>query len=68
MGLGLFIAKILLERSKGKLKFSNVKQVENDGRKKILGAKVEISWERTSIEVLQQGEKAKMKENPRNVG
>ena len=51
----------------GRLKFSNIKQIENDGKKRITGAKVEISWERSSIEVLQWDKKAKMKENPRNV-
>ena len=67
MGLGLFIANILLERTKGKLKFSNVKQIEDDRKKKIKGAKVEISWDRLTIEVLQGDKKAKVKENPRNV-
>ena len=67
MGLGLFIANILLEKTNGRLKFSNKKQFENNGKKRIMGAKVEISWERSSIEVLQWDRKAKMKENPRNV-
>ena len=67
MGLGLFIANILLEKTNGRLKFSNIKQIESDGKKRIIGAKVEISWERSSIEVLQWDTKAKMKENPRNV-
>ena len=67
MGLGLFIANILLEKTNGRLKFSNMKQIESDGKKRITGAKVEISWERSSIEVLQWDKKAKMKENPRNV-
>jgi two-component system sensor histidine kinase RegB len=67
MGLGLFIANILLEKTNGRLKFSNMKQIENNGKKRIMGAKVEISWERSSIEILQWDKKAKMKENPRNV-
>ena len=67
MGLGLFIANILLERTKGKLKFSNLQQIENHGKKRITGAKVEISWDRLAIEVLQGDRKAKVKENPRNV-
>ena len=67
MGLGLFIANILLERTNGKLKFSNEKWSENDGKKRITGAKVEISWERSSIEVLHWDKKSKVKENPRNV-
>ena len=32
MGLGLFIANILLEKTKGRLKFSNMQQIENDGK------------------------------------
>ena len=67
MGLGLFIANILLERTNGQLKFSNVKQSEDNGKKGIIGAKVEISWERSSIEVLRWDKKSKVKENPRNV-
>tara|TARA_A100001011_G_scaffold308744_1_gene324505 strand:- start:355 stop:1371 length:1017 start_codon:yes stop_codon:yes gene_type:complete len=67
MGLGLFIANILLEKTNAQLKFSNVKKIENDGKKRIKGAKVEILWERSSIEVLQLDKRAKVKENPRNV-
>ena len=67
MGLGLFIANILLERTNGKLKFSNEKWSENGGKKRITGAKVEISWERSSIEVLHWDKTSKVKENPRNV-
>ena len=67
MGLGLFIANILLERTKGKLKFSNVEKVENKGKKRVKGAKVEVSWDRSSIEVLRIEEKDKVKENLRNV-
>ena len=67
MGLGLFIANILLEKTKGKLKFSNVKQIENNGKKQVKGAKVEVSWDRSSIEVLKREKKDKVKENPRNV-
>ena len=67
MGLGLFIANILLERTNGQLKFSNVKQSDADGKKSITCAKVEISWERSSMEVLRWDKKSKVKENPRNV-
>ncbi|MFL2799880.1 MAG: ActS/PrrB/RegB family redox-sensitive histidine kinase [Paracoccaceae bacterium] len=67
MGLGLFIANILLERTNGQLKFSNVKESEGNRKKRITGAKVEISWERSSIEVLRYDNKSKVKENPRNV-
>ena len=67
MGLGLFIANILLEKTNGKLKFSNVYQIEDNGKKRIKGAKVEILWKRSSIEVLQLDQRAKVNENPRNV-
>ena len=67
MGLGLFIANILLERTNGKLKFSNEKWSENGGKKRIIGAKVEISWERSSIEGLHWDKTSSVKENPRNV-
>ena len=67
MGLGLFIANILLEKTNGKLKFSNVNHIEDSGKKQIKGAKVEILWKRSSIEVLQLDQGEKVKENPRNV-
>ena len=67
MGLGLFIANILLERTKAKLKFSNMQNIEKDGIRRITGAKVEILWDRFAIEVMQGEKKAKVKENPRNV-
>ena len=67
MGLGLFIANVLLEKTNGKLKFSNVKQLGDNGKKRIKGAKVEILWKRSSIEVLQLDKRAKVKENPSNV-
>ena len=35
MGLGLFIANILLEKLNTKLKFSNVSQIEDNGKKRI---------------------------------
>ena len=54
MGLGLFIAKTLLERTNAKLNFSNgasrsvdVLDNDDDGQ---LGAVVEISWTRSDIE------------------
>lgn len=67
MGLGLFIANVLIERKNGKLKFSNVIDKGNTGKKIMSGAKVEISWERTAIEVSQSDKQATVKENPRNV-
>ena len=52
MGLGLFIAKTLLERTNAKLSFSNgasglVDGLGNEGQ---IGAVVEISWARSDIE------------------
>lgn len=43
LGLGLFIAKTLLERSRAELKFSNM-------REEGLGARVKITWPRSSID------------------
>ena len=49
------------------MKFSNVNKIENNGKKQVKGAKVEVSWDRSSIEVLNREKKDKVKENPRNV-
>ena len=46
MGLGLFIAKTLLERSGGKLEFSNKGLRSETG----LGACIDIVWERSTFE------------------
>ncbi len=43
LGLGLFIAKTLLERSRAKLDFANMKQER-------LGARVTITWPRKSLD------------------
>jgi two-component system sensor histidine kinase RegB len=52
MGLGLFIAKTLLERTGAELYFSNRSQLEilDDSKGVPTGASVEISWQRSDIE------------------
>ena len=52
MGLGLFIAKTLLERTNAKLSFSNggAKEIENSKNGTQIGAIVEIVWLRSDIE------------------
>lgn len=56
MGLGLFIAKTLLERSGAELNFSNGSDpyaVQNDGDQPI-GAIVEVQWKRSVIDARQE--------------
>jgi two-component system sensor histidine kinase RegB len=50
MGLGLFIAKTLLERTGAELRFSN-----GPGRGKYPGAIVEVIWPRTKIDSREEG-------------
>ena len=52
MGLGLFIAKTLLERTGAELKFANGSTLEifDDSKGEPTGAYVEISWQRSDIE------------------
>ena len=52
MGLGLFIAKTLLERTGAELSFSNGSRLEilDDSKGMPTGASVEISWQRSDIE------------------
>jgi len=52
MGLGLFIAKTLLERTGAELKFANGSMLEifDDSKGEPTGAYVEISWQRSDIE------------------
>ena len=52
MGLGLFIAKTLLERTGAELSFSNGSRLEilDDSKGVPTGASVEISWQRNDIE------------------
>ena len=51
MGLGLFIAKTLLERTNAKLSFSNggAKEIKNSKNGTQIGANVEIVWLRSDI-------------------
>ena len=52
MGLGLFIAKTLLERSGAELKFANGPEIAipNDAQTKKVGAIVEVVWPRDAID------------------
>lgn len=65
MGLGLFIAKTLLERSGAELSFANGSQSNPgpDGRKR--GAIVEVIWPREEIDALSSKTKTITAENPR---
>lgn len=70
MGLGLFIAKTLLERSGAELSFANGSDVFS--RKPGVGARrgaiVEVVWPRSKVDA-ETGEHAvKMGENPKNLG
>ena len=49
MGLGLFIAKTLLERSGAQLRFAN--GTDASGSPAMPGAVVEVSWKRSDLEV-----------------
>ncbi|MBU2992333.1 ActS/PrrB/RegB family redox-sensitive histidine kinase [Octadecabacter sp. 1_MG-2023] len=51
MGLGLFIAKTLLERSGGTLNFANAGPQSGSGRER--GALINVQWPRSSIEASQ---------------
>ncbi len=52
MGLGLFIAKTLLERSGAELSFANGSDpyLAGNGRKERRGAIVEVVWPRSKID------------------
>jgi two-component system sensor histidine kinase RegB len=67
MGLGLFIANILLERTNARLKFSNMRKAKDTVSRSQNGARVEIFWARSSIEVQRADKLSTVKENPRNV-
>ncbi len=57
MGLGLFIAKTLLERTGARLQFTNGSDpfLTEDERPERSGAVVEVSWPRSRIEVAKPG-------------
>ena len=59
MGLGLFIAKTLLERTGAVLTFANGSGRASDGD----GAVVEVTWQRQFIEAERPGESAPLGDN-----
>ena len=67
MGLGLFISKILLERTGAKIKFSNSRTYSKQKEFSLGGAQVEISWRRLEIEVSLESNEGLIKKNPRNI-
>ena len=67
MGLGLFISKILLERTGAEIRFTNASSSSKQKNLSFKGAQVEISWKRTKIEVLPNSKEGLIKKNPRNI-
>lgn len=67
MGLGLFIAKTLLERSGAELSFANGAGYESTSPQKRspTGAIVEVSWPRNKIDAGSNGHAGGLGENPR---
>ena len=68
MGLGLFIAKTLLERTGATLSFSNSKiknGINSQGPLKD-GAVVHVSWPKNSLEVTKYDARSPLLENPKN--
>ena len=49
MGLGLFIAKTLLERSMADIQFSNIADTSQTGSAKTSGAMVTVSWPKSAV-------------------
>ena len=68
MGLGLFIAKTLLERSGAELSFANGSDAPNGSgaRKGQSGAVVEVTWPRARLEVEQKEVRQALGENTPN--
>lgn len=67
MGLGLFIAKTLLERSGADLSFANASDSQSDGAGGYpdrTGAVVEVTWPRHRIEVEASGSRQPTGDNP----
>ena len=62
MGLGLFIAKTLLERTGAQLRFAN--GPETQGNAKRTGAVIEVSWPRTVLAPDDTADRLAMGENP----
>jgi len=69
MGLGLFIAKTLLERSGAELSFANGSDpfLTGDERPERCGAIAELVWQRKTIDRAARGEAAALGENQPNV-
>ena len=67
MGLGLFISKILLERTGAEIRFTNASSSSKQKKLSFEGAQVEISWKRTEIEVSPKSKEGLIKKNPRNI-
>ncbi|SLN40332.1 Sensor histidine kinase RegB [Roseovarius albus] len=65
MGLGLFIAKTLLERSGADLSFANGTETDNSrlDRSKKLGAIVEVKWSRKQLEAQEGADRKPLGEN-----
>ena len=68
MGLGLFIAKTLLERTGAEVLFSNGKNKRNDASEKIIneGAIVEVLWPRNLIEASEHDLRSPLPKNTKN--
>ena len=68
MGLGLFIAKTLLERTGATLSFSNNTTKREAEQKQTLkdGAVVQVSWPKNLLEVTKDDARQPLSENPRN--
>ncbi len=67
MGLGLFISKILLERTGAKIRFDNASVGLNQKQSYCEGALIEMSWVRTDIEFSTKNKNSLIKKNPRNI-
>ncbi|OUX44731.1 hypothetical protein CBE37_00805 [bacterium TMED277] len=67
MGLGLFISKILLERTGAEISYNNGRSISNKKKLSLKGAQVEISWKRTKLEVSLESKEGLIKKNPRNI-
>ena len=68
MGLGLFIAKTLLERTGAKLSFSNSATKNDTNNKETLkaGAVVQVSWPKNLLEVTKHDARRPLSKNLRN--
>ena len=65
MGLGLFIAKTLLERSGAELSFANGSDpfLENDSGSERRGAIVDVEWPRVAVDATSDGNRVPLEEN-----